>query len=531
MTLEKPSSESYDLIVMGSGSAGLAAGLAASQAGRSVLILEKTSKIGGTTAYSGGAIWMPANPVAERAGIADTAGDALDYMLATVPEGWADAEAGRLAAFAENAGPALRLIEEETPLAFRLVDGSDLFPDAPGAKAHGRMVTPDLLPRAVLGAWKRRIRSSVLPLLFRFDEVSVRNPLTAPLHEQIKDLPTILSRLVKGERGMGAALVIGLLKGCLDKGCEVVTEARVTGVRMADDGRVAGVTADIGGRAVDIPSRQGVVIASGGFEWNDDLIRQHFPGPFDFRLSPRSNEGDGLRLAADAGADLAYMDQANFNSAMPGRYEGKVQGLGWFHHTAPGALTVNRNGERFCNEEDHNLGLHIDERDAAGQPVNLPAWFIADARFVRRERIALLIARCQPGWVTRAATVPELARKIGVNEAKLTATVDAFNRCIAGGRPDPLGRTNREPISSAPFIAAPFNRSFVSTKGGPRTDTHARVLREDGTAIAGLYCAGVAMANPLGTKAISPGTTLGPNLTWGYIAGRDAAALGRGDRS
>lgn len=529
MAHERPHPSSYDLIVMGSGSAGLSAALSAASGGLRVLILEKTSKIGGTTAYSGGALWMPANHVAEAHDIHDSVDDALDYMLATVPPGWADVERDRLAAFARNAGPALRMIADQTPIGFRILDDSDIFVDAHGARRRGRMLTPALLRKKTVGTWAKRIRSSRLPLLFTFDEVSVRNPLTAPWHIQLSYLPRILWRLVRGQRGMGAALVIGLTRGCIDNGCDFLTDARVTGLTTGEDGGVHGVTALIGREEVKIASRLGVVIASGGFEWDDALISQHFPGPIDFRMSPRANEGDGLKLAEGVGADLAHMDQGNFNSAVPGRYEREVQGLGWFYHVAPGSLIVNRMGDRFFNEEDHNLGLHIDKRDEAGQPANLPAWFITDSKFARRERIALLFARCQPNWITRAGSIAELARKIGIDESHLAATIEAFNRSLAEGRPDPMGRREREQISSAPFLAMPFNRSIVSTKGGPRTDPRARVLRRDGTVIQGLYCAGVAMANPLGTKAISTGTTLGPNLTWGYIAGRDAVARSNGE--
>ena len=513
----------YDLIVMGSGSAGLAAALAAAAAGLSVLILEKTAKLGGTTAYSGGAIWAPANDIAAAAGLSDSVEEAKAYLLATAPEGWADCEGLRLGAFAANAGPTLRLIERKTPLRFALLSDSDLFPEVPGAKAIGRMVTPRLLRRGMIGhlAWK--LRGSKLPLLFTFDEVAVRNPLTEPFSVQIRYLPKIVKRLLTGERGMGAALVIGLLKGCLDLGCQVRTNARMTGLLMAE-GAVCGVTAQIAGRKTEFHSRAGVVIASGGFEWNDALLAEHFPGPVDFRASPRANEGDGLLIARSVGAAVDHMDQANFNSAIPGWYEGGIQGIGWFYHTAPNSVIVQRDGKRFFNEEDHNLGLHIDQRGPDGKPVNLPAWFITDSHFLARERVAMRIASCDPSWVVRAATFEELAGKVGIDANGLVNTVAEFNRAASGMHADVFGRQGCQPIAKAPYLAMRFNRSIISTKGGPRTDADACVLRDDGSIIEGLYCAGVAMANPLGTKAVAAGTTLGPNLTWGYIAGRHAAA-------
>lgn len=512
---------------MGSGSAGLMCALTAASEGLSVLVVEKAEKLGGTTAWSAAAIYAPANHVAAQAGLSDSPAEAEAYLLATAPPGWAESDGRRLAAFARTAGAALRLIEEETPLRFQLLPDADLFPDAPGAKPLGRMLTPGLVRRSVVGGWARRIRRPKLPMLFTFAEVVERDPLTAGPLALLGQLPVLAKRLLAGQRGMGTALVTGLLKGCLDHGCTILTGARITGLDQGPDGDIRGVTAMVAGTPRRFRARCGVVIASGGFEWNDALIAEHFPGPVDYRASPPTNEGDGLALALAAGAEVDRMDQANFNSAIPGRIDGKRQGLGWFYHVAPNAVIVNGQGERFVNEHDHNLGLLLDKRNQAGQPVNLPAWFIADARFLARNRIARLVAGRESEWITHAPTLGGLARKIAVDPETLGRTVDAFNAGIDEGLADRFGRTRREKIVKPPFVALTFNRTFISTKGGPRTDERARVLRADGSAILGLYCVGVAMACPIGTKAVSTGTTLGPNLAWGYIAGRDAAARKR----
>lgn len=516
--------ESYDLVVMGSGSAGLMAALTAASEGLSVLILEKADKIGGTTAWSGGAIWAPANHLAAAAGIEDSAEEACAYLLATAPEDQAVSDAARLAAFGTNAGPALALIEARTPLRFELLPDSDLFPEAPGAKAYGRMVTPRLLRRRVLEAGhRRRLRRFKLPLLFTFSEIAQCDPMTGPVRRQLRFLPRAVKRLLSGERGMGAALVIGLLRGCLDAGCHVLTGARVTGLEQDEKGRVTAALAERQGRPVRFAAFYGVVIASGGFEWDRDLVARHFPGPLDSPASPPTNEGDGLRIAVRAGAALARMDQANFNSAIPGVLDGRPQALGWFYHSAANAVIVNPQGRRFCDEHDHNLGLFLDRRGADGLPTDLPAWFITDQRFLSRNLIARFFARNAQGWITRAPDLASLAVRIGLDPGVLPQTVQEFNEAFAHNQPDTFGRIRREAIETPPFVALPFNRTLISTKGGPMTDIQARVLRADGSVIDGLYCAGVAMANPLGTKAVSSGTTLGPNLTWGYIAGRDAA--------
>lgn len=513
----------YDLIVLGSGSAGLVAGLAASTAGLSVLILEKTDKIGGTTAYSGGGTWIPANHHALDAGISDSVKDAVSYLNATAPDGWAQTESELWRAFAKAAPEALSFIEDNTPLRFELLDLPDVFPDAAGAKTTGRMLSPRLLKRSLIGKWARRIRTSKYPQIFTYSEVYDLGPIYGSLRHKVSMLPKLLWRLFQGERGLGSALVIGLLKGCLDGGCVIVTNARATELHQADDGSVTGVQAIVDGRSISITSTGSVVIATGGYEWDRARLDRHFPGPTDFLASPRANEGDGHRMAEAIGAELSHMDQANINAAIPGKYEGRVQGIGWFHHTAPTAIIVNAAGERFVNEAHDNLGLILDQRGPDNLPINLPAWLISDSRFVLREHLAVWIARCDPTWLRSALSLKRLAEKLGINAGNLGRTVDSYNAAIQQGAPDPFGRENRQCILVPPFVAVPFNRSFISTKGGPRTDALARVLRADSSVIGGLYCAGVAMANPMGTKSISAGTTLGPNLTWGYIAGMAAS--------
>jgi 3-oxosteroid 1-dehydrogenase len=513
-----------DFVVMGSGSAGLSAALAAANAGLSVLIIEKTEKIGGMSAYSGAGTWIPANHHAIEAGISDSVDDAITYLHATAPEGWAATESALWRSFAENAPKALKLIEGVTPLEFELLDLEDTFPDAPGGKSKGRMLSPRLLRRAVIGKWANKIRTSKLPQIFTYSEMYDLQPMYAGWVRWIGMLPKLILRLIKGKRGLGTALIVGLLKGCLDSGCQIVTNARVRKLLTGADGEVTGVVAEILGREVTYRANCGVVIASGGYEWNTEMLQQHFPGPMDFLASPRANEGDGHRVAAEIGADLAHMDQANLNAAIPGIYEGQVQGIGWFHHRAPNSVIVNQKGERFVNEEHHNLGLILDQRGSDGQPINLPAWLISDADFLTRERLAMSIAKCEPTWLTRASSLESLAAKLGIESDGLIQTVDSFNNAILSGFHDPIGRTSVATIVRRPFVAMPFNRSFMSTKGGPRTDEHARVLRKDGSVIKGLYCAGVAMANPIGTKGVGAGTTIGPNLTWGYIAGTHAAS-------
>ena len=200
---------------------------------------------------------------------------------------------------------------------------------------------------------------------------------------------------------------------------------------------------------------------------------------------------------------------------------------------SPHGILVNRTGRRFMNEGRPNLGVVIDERDpATGLPVHLPVWRIFDARYARRNPVAMLLGRMDHGWLRKAGSVAELAALIHLDPGVLTETVERFNQSARRGSDEDFhrGETAWEKfntpdgalgtISVPPFYAAPYERAILATKGGPRTNEHGQVLREDQSVIAGLYCAGVAMANPIGSKAVGAGSTIGPCLTWGYICGR-----------
>ncbi len=512
----------FDVIVLGSGSAGLMAALTAAKSGCRTLVLEKSEKLGGMTAFSGAGIWIPANHVAAAAGISDSEADALTYIRAASPEGWAESEDQLWQAFVAHAPAALRYIEQHTPLRFSLVRGPDVFLDQPGARAHGRMLSPRLLSRLRLREQRRILRSPVFPQLMTYAEAQQTDPLTLTNIQALAWAPRFAWRFACGYRGMGSALVIGLLQGVRDAGVCIVTD--VQGLELLQEsGRVSGVTCRIQGVKTHYEARNGVIIATGGFEWDDELRTQFFPGAIDFLTSPRSNSGDAVRLGTAVGAHLAHMDQANFNGAIPGRYEGRLQGIGWFLHHFPNSLVVDSSGKRFGNETDPNFFSLLNARDPEGKLQHSPAWLVSDALLFRKHRLARIVSRVDPKWIVAADNIEQLASAIHVPVHALAETLETFNNDSLAGQDNRFGRTRTKPISRPPFVAVPNNRSFMSTKGGPRTDDKARVLRSDGAVINGLFCAGVAMANPFGTRAISSGTTLGPNLTWGYIAGKTAS--------
>ena len=526
--------ETADMVVVGSGAAGLAAALTAAVGGARVIVLEKAAVLGGTTAMSGAGVWIPANHHMLAAGIDDSVADALAYLRATAPPGWHNEEDELWRAFTAHAPDMLAFLEAHTPLRFELVQYPDLYPDAPGGRARGRMLSPLPLRRVLAGPWRNRIRRSPVPRSLTFRDVNSGVVLRQPLRFAALMAPRVLWRMSTGQVGMGNALTVGLVRGCLDHGCEI--RAETTAQRLiVEDGVVVGVVAHSGDRNLTIRARR-VVLATGGFEWNAEMLARHFPGPVGLIGSPRTNTGDGHRMAVAAGAALARMAEANIYPATVATYEGQPHAFPLNELSPPHCILVNRHGMRFVNEGAPNPGIALDARDAAGLPVNLPAWRIFDAQFAARNPLAMWLGRRQPGWFRQAPTIAALAPAIGLDPDALVATVARFNRLVGQGRDEDFGRgeTAWEKLTAAPaqggnphlgtieqppFYAAPCHRVILGTKGGPRTNARGQALRTDGSVIAGLYCAGLAMANPVGTKAVGAGTTLGPCLTSGYICG------------
>ncbi|MFO1079366.1 MAG: FAD-dependent oxidoreductase [Reyranellaceae bacterium] len=523
-----------DVIVVGSGAAGLAAALAAAVDGASVLVLEKSAVLGGTTAMSSAGTWVPANHHMLAAGLDDSAAETLEYLRATAPPGWQDEEDELWQALAEQSAPMLRFLEDRTPLVFELVNHPDFYVEAPGGKLFGRMVSPTLISRYRLGRLWNKVRPSVKPQFFTYKEM-IGGILKDPWRAALKLGPQLAWRVLAGQVGLGNGLIVGLLRGCLDQGCTVRTNAEVRQL-LLEGGVVSGVEATIDGRATTIRAAKGVILATGGFDWAPDYMPRHFPG-IELIGAPRSNTGDGQRMAAAAGAELARMGEANIAPVTFTQYEGHRHAQPLYETYAGHCILVNRHGERFVSEGSPALGSALDERGPDGKPKHLPVWRIFDSRY--SHKLSAMYAAKDPSFVRSASTLAALAQKIGLDPTRLEATVARFNGWAKDGvdRDFHRGEIAWErhytgpveqrkalgTIEQAPFHAAPFLYASLGTKGGPRTNARCEVLRPDRSVIAGLYCAGIAMAHPIGTKAVGAGTTIGPCLTFGYIAGRAIA--------
>jgi 3-oxosteroid 1-dehydrogenase len=402
------------------------------------------------------------------------------------------------------------------------------------------MLSPRPLSRWIVGPYGRKLRRSTLPHIFTYHDMLANDLYRRPVRTALRLAPKILYRLLTSSAAKGTALTIGLLKGCLDHGCRIETEARAIELVVDETSRVIGVAVEHHGSRPRFIARRGVLLATGGFEWNAELLSRHFPGRVDRVGSPRSNEGDALIMAEAVGAQLARMDQALIVPCMPTLYEGRPHAVPVPFHMEPNAILVDRTARRFVNESLVDLGEALDRRDPrTGQPVHLPAWLISDSRFLRM--VLRWYARRAGDWIVRRSSLEELAAAIDLSPDALIETVERFNALCATGRDEDFHRGETffqryktahrdvlKPIEKPPFIAIPFNRCVLSTKGGLRTNERGEVLRGDESAIEGLYCAGAAMANPIGTRAISAGTTIGPNMTWGYICARSMLSSNEG---
>lgn len=526
-----------DVVVVGSGAAALAAALAARDAGASVAVLERSDAIGGTTAVSGGGVWMPANHVT---GAGDSRDQALAYMTA-LSQGRAAPE--HLERYVTEGPEILAGLEKRTNLRFQAISWPDYHPEMEGARAAGRMIEPDLFDTSVLGDWASRLRRPpVLGLPLTLQESTVEwTPSYTP---ERYDGAEIKRRVDARRVACGQALIAALLEGCLARGIEPVLGARAVELSTSA-GAVDGVVVERDGRREMRPARA-VILASGGYEWNADLCARYLPGPLTHPTSPPVNEGDALIMAMELGADLANMNEAWWYpaGAVPGeQYEGRP--LARFvavERTAPHSIIVDRFGHRFVNEAANYNDMQkaffaFDANE--GRPRHLPCWLVFDQQY--RTRYPVITARpggTDPDWLVVGESLADLAERAGIDPAGLEDTVGRWNRFVAAGRDLDYGRgdsfydrfhgdagadhPNLGAVEKGPFYACPVHLGCVGTSGGPRIDAGGRVQHVRGRSIPGLYGAGNAVASPAGPAYFGGGTTIGMALVWGHIAGTTA---------
>ncbi|MGV0780845.1 3-ketosteroid-delta-1-dehydrogenase [Mycolicibacterium sp. XJ775] len=545
-----------DLLVVGSGT-GLAAALAAREQGLSVLVVEKSSYVGGSTARSGGALWLPSSPVIEDCGGNDPVSRAHTYLESVVGD---SAPQERSAAYLDNLPATVEMLRRTTPMKlFWAKEYSDYHPEAPGGSAAGRTCECRPFNTAVLGEYLADLRPGVM-------EVKIPMPTTGADYRWLnlmsrvprKGLPTIAKRLAQGIGGLalgrryaagGQALAAGLFAGAIRAGIPIWLDTSLTEL-VTDGGRVTGAVVEHGDKTFTVTARRGVVLAAGGFDHHMDM-RHKFQSESlgsNLSLGAESNTGDAIRLGQDVGADITLMDQSWWFPAVA-PLPGAAPAVMLAERSLPGSFIVDQDGHRFANESaDYmSFGQRVLELEKAGTPVE-DMWIVFDQQYRNSYVFAAELFPRMPipqtwydaGIAVKADNFTELAAKMRVPQDSFSATVRRFNEnSFAGEDPDfERGRSaydryygdptvtpnpNLRPLVKGPFYAVKMVLSDLGTCGGLRADAHAHVLREDGTVIDGLYAIGNTAANAFGHTYPGAGATIAQGLVYGYIAALDAA--------
>ena len=531
-----------DILIIGAGAAGLTAAISASEAGARVTIIEKGDQLGGSTSVSGGIVWVPNNHYMVEANIDDSRDDALAYFESL---NHGDIDEVLLTTFIDQGPEALKFLESKGALSLSILSGyPDYYISRPGAKSNGgRALDNDLFSFADLGEWANKIyQSPSLPrLMLRETPLGGASGFIEP--DELED------RVKKDARGWGQALLGRLLHACLKRNIEPQLGARAKRL-LLDKGTVKGAVISSGEKERTIKARCGVILTTGGFEWDKDLRQTFLRGPMDAPASPPMNQGDGLKMAMSAGAALGNMTNSWWvpTVSIPGDHwesgEQRSQPV-LIERTLPHTIMVNARGERFCNEANNYCSLagsfHTFDPATYSYP-NLPAFLIFDQQYRQHYPFASLMPNEEtPNWMYQAPSPEELGELIGVDGSALRQTIETFNINAAKGR-DPhfnrgesiydrfYGDRSKEgakatlaPLTQAPYFAVEIKMGTLGTNGGAKTDGKARVLDHDGNTIPGLFAAGNVMSGPTGGVYAGAGGTLGPALTFGFVAGRQAA--------
>jgi 3-oxosteroid 1-dehydrogenase len=555
--------QEYDVVVVGSGGAGMVAALTAAHQGLSTVVVEKAPHYGGSTARSGGGVWIPNNEILKKAGVSDTPEAARTYLHTIIGD---VVPAEKIDTYLQRGPEMLSFVLKHSPLKLCWVPNySDYYPESAGGRAGGRSVEPKPFDAKKLGADVKGLEPAYgkVPL-----NVVVMQQDYVRLNQLKRHPRGVLRSLKVGVRtmwaqatgknlvGMGRALIAPLRIGLQRAGVPVLLNTALTDLYI-EDGVVRGIYI----RDANTPetaepqlirARKGVILGSGGFEHNEQMRVKYQRAPIttEWTVGAAANTGDGILAAEKLGAALDVMEDAWWGPTVP------LVDAPWFalsERNSPGSIIVNMNAKRFMNESmpyveacHHMYGGQYGQGPGPGE--NIPAWLIFDQQY--RDRF--IFAGLQPGqripkkWmesgvIVKADTLAELAQLTGLPAEALAATIERFNGFARSGVDedfhrgesaydryygDPTNKPNPNlgEITHAPYYAAKMVPGDLGTKGGIVTDVNGRALRDDGSVIEGLYAAGNVSSPVMGHTYPGPGGTIGPAMTFGYLAALDIAA-------
>ncbi|MET7927015.1 FAD-binding protein [Streptomyces sp. NPDC005349] len=537
-----------DLVVVGSGGGSLCAALAAHEGGMQALVIEKTDTVGGSTAMSGGVLWLPDNPVSRRAGVQDSPEDARRYFASAVGDVGPSTSPARVEAFLNTVEPMTDFLTQHG-VPFKHCEGySDYYDERPGGKARSRSLETELFDMNRLGPWREkfRARQDMPPIPLYTGEVSPLSLAPRSLRAA-KTVAKVGARIVaakaKGQdlRGTGAALQGWMLLAALRAEIPVWTSTPVVDL-VVEDGKVTGIEAERDGRRIRVRARAGVLLNSGGFAHNAVMREKYGPSPASTAWTS-SNEGDTgevIEAAMRHGAAVDLMEEAWWlpSSILP---DGTPQ-FAVYERSKPHSFMVDTNGERYVNEAASymEVGQAMYARHSEGGGA-VPSWFILDSRHRGNYLWGMSPGGVTPrqwltsGYMKKAHTIEALAEKCGIDPAGLRATTDRYNASAAHGKDPDFHKGERAydryygdprvspnpcvaPVDKAPFYAVALYPGDVGTAGGLLTDEHARVMREDGEPIPGLYATGNCTASVMGRTYPGAGASIAASFIFGWLA-------------
>jgi 3-oxosteroid 1-dehydrogenase len=552
--------EIFDWVVVGNGAGSMSSALVMRQAGKSVVILEKSRWAGGTTSKSGGVIWVPDNRFMKAAGVKDSAEAAIAYLDAVVEDG-SEAPGTSREKRRAYVDQAPRMIDFLVGEGVKLERATDYWPDyydeLPGGCKTTRCVVAQLFDTNELGEWREKLRPGFLPVPAKLDE-GMKLPyyrkswLGRWMFAKVA-LRTAWARLT-GKRivSAGAALQGRMLLAALEAGVEIRLQSPVSEL-IVEEGKVTGVATTRDGKPWRIGARLGVLVNAGGFARNQAMRDRYMPGTrAEWSQTAEGDTGDLIVEIERIGGVLAQMDQmVGYQCTLVPGWENMIVVPPAQSITGkPHAILVDQSGIRYMNEGG-SYELYCETMLKRNRSVPaIPSWAILDTDYIDQYSLGgPLPGSSKPaswieqGYLKKADTIAALAAQIGVEAERLEATVARWNGFVDKGVDedfhrgereydlwlgDPYHRPNRSlgKIGKGPFYAVPIVPGDVSTYGGAVTDRDARVVRADGSPIEGLYATGVTTASVMGNVYPGAGASIGPSLTFGYIAARHAAGLG-----
>lgn len=551
--------EVFDFVVVGSGGGSMCSSLLMRTHGKSAVILEKTGLVGGTTARSGGVMWIPNNRFMKRDGVDDSLEKATAYLDSVVgdPNDAPGTSREKRNAYLVEAPRMVDFLVDQGIKLNRASYWPDYYDERPGGSERGRTVIAQLFNLNELGAWKTKLRPGMMatagdPAAYVEEGMKLRNLKVSAESKATMlkiGLRTVLSRLTgKHYVTAGAALQGRMLQAALKAGVDIRTDSPVEEL-IVEKGAVKGVRTVKDGRPWRIGARLGVLVNAGGFARNQEMRDQYQPGTqAAWSNVPEGDTGEMIREMIRLGARVGQMEEmvGYQSSVAPGTENDPVKPGLQAALASPHAILVDQTGVRFQNEGGSYMAFCRGMLQRNQTVPAVPSWGVFDSQHMSRYGVpgamvgsAAAKRWLEQGYVRKADSLAALAKLINVDPATLKATIERFNGFVAQNRDDDfhrgeraydrwLGDPTHKPsptlgaISEGQFYAIPVVPGDVSTYGGVVTDVNSRVLREDGSVIEGLYATGVSTASAMGRAYPGAGASVGPSFTWGFIAAKHA---------